>query len=129
MSNNPLPYRHIQEQTERQLLNIMVDKLCCISENTTANNEYKIAYYQEISSSTGTITVPTGATILLNQLAGGADALVSTIDGVPTGSFPQTSGGVQVDVTSFDSSGNYVLSGTPSSYPVALIYWLKIDRG
>lgn len=127
MSNNPLPYRHIQEQTERQLLNIMVDKLCCISENTTANNEYKIAYYQEISSSTGTITVPTGATILLNQLAGGADALVSTIDGVPTGSFPQTSGGVQVDVTSFDSSGNYVLSGTPSSYPVALIYWLKIS--
>ena len=32
-----------------------------------------------------------------------------------------------MDVTSFDSSGNYVLSGTPSSYPVALIYWLKIS--
>ena len=90
-------------------------------------NEHKIAYYQEINSTTGTVTVPTGGTILLNQLAGGADALVSTIDGVPTGSLPQTAGGVQVDVTSFDSSGNYVLSGTPSSYPVALIYWLKIS--
>lgn len=125
--SNTLPYKHIQEQTERQLLNIIVDKLCCISENTTANNEYKIAYYQEISDTTGTVTVPEGGTILLNQLAGGADALVSTIDGVPTGSFPQTAGGVMVDVTSFDVDGNWVLSGTPSAYPVALIYWLKIS--
>jgi hypothetical protein len=125
--SNTLPYKHIQEQTERQLLNIIVDKLCCISENTTANNEYKIAYYQEISDTTGTVTVPEGGTILLNQLAGGADALVSTIDGVPTGSLPQTAGGVMVDVTSFDVDGNWVLSGTPSAYPVALIYWLKIS--
>ena len=91
------------------------------------SNEYKVAYYQEINATSGTITIPTGATILLNQLAGGADALVSTIDVVPTGSLPQTAGGVQVDVTSFDGSGNWVLSGTPSSYPVALIYWLKIS--
>lgn len=91
------------------------------------NNEYKITYFTEISSSTGTITIPTGATILLDQLQSGVDAYVCTIqNSQPTGSFPQTSGGVTVDVSSFDALGNYTLSGTPSSYPVALIYILKI---
>lgn len=91
------------------------------------NNEYKITYFAEISSSTGSITIPTGATILLDQLQGGVDAYVCTIqNGQPTGNFPQTSGGVTVDVTSFNALGAYTLSGTPSSYPVALIYILKI---
>lgn len=94
---------------------------------TLENNEYKITYFAEISSSTGSITIPTGATILLDQLQGGVDAYVCTIqNGQPTGNFPQTSGGVTVDVTSFNSLGAYTLSGTPSSYPVALIYILKI---
>lgn len=91
------------------------------------NNEYKITYFTEISSSTGTITIPTGATILLDQFQSGADAYVSTIqNSQPTGIFPQTGGGVTVDVSSFDALGNYTLTGTPSSYPVALIYILKI---
>ncbi len=91
------------------------------------NNEYKITYFTEISSSTGTIIIPTGATILLDQLQSGEDAYVSTIqNGQPTGDFPQTGGGATVDVTSFDALGNYTLSGIPNSYPVALIYILKI---
>jgi hypothetical protein len=91
------------------------------------NNEYKITYFTEISSSTGTITIPTGATILLDQFQGGVDAYVTTIqNGQPTGVFPQTGLGVAVDVTSFNSLGDYTLSDTPSSYPVALIYILKI---
>jgi len=91
------------------------------------NNEYKITYFTEISDSTGTITIPTGATILLDQLQGGVDAYVCTIqNGQPTGDFPQTGLGVTVDVTSFDALGNYTLSDTPSGYPVALIYILKI---
>jgi hypothetical protein len=94
---------------------------------TLEDNEYKITYFASISSSTGTITIPTGATILLDQFFGGVDAYVCTIqNGQPTGLFPQTSGGVTVDVSSFDALGNYTLSGTPSSYPVALIYILKI---
>lgn len=91
------------------------------------NAKYTIAYYSELNGTSGTITPPTGATIVLNQLPGGADALVSTIDGSPTGISPRTSGGVVVDVTSFDGSGNFVLSGTPSAYPVALIYWFDIS--
>jgi len=91
------------------------------------DNEYKITYYAEINTSTGTITKPTGSTILLDQFFGGVDAYVSTIaGGQPTGDFPTTAGGVAVDVSSFDTMGNFTLSGTPSSYPVALIYILKI---
>lgn len=92
------------------------------------NNEYKVAYFQSVSSASGTITKPTGSTILTDQLAGGVDAYVSTIsNSQPTGEFPQTSGGDVVTVSSFDTTGAYTLSGTPSSFPVAIIYMLKIS--
>lgn len=91
------------------------------------DNEYKITYFTEISSTAGNITIPTGATILLDQLQGGVDAYVSEItNGQPNGNFPRTSGGITVDVSSFNTMGAYTLSGTPASYPVALIYILKI---
>jgi hypothetical protein len=92
------------------------------------NNEYKVAYFASVSANSGTITIPTGATILLNQFQGGIDAYISTIDtGQPTGKNPVTAGGAIVDVSSFDASGNYNLTGTPSAYPVAIIYILKIS--
>lgn len=92
------------------------------------NNEFKVAYFASVSSNSGTITIPTGATILLNQFPGGVDAYVSTIDtGQPTGKNPVTAGGVIVDVATFDASGNYTLTGVPNGYPVAIIYILKID--
>lgn len=90
------------------------------------NATLKIAYYTEINGTSGTITKPTGSTILLNQLAGGADALVSTINGTITGDSPKTSGNTLVDVSSFNSDGDFVLTGTPSAYPVGLIYWISI---
>lgn len=94
---------------------------------TLENNELKITYFENINASSGTITIPTGATILLDQFQSGADAFVSTIsNGQPTGYFPETSGELTVDVSSFDALGNYTLTGTPNSYPVALIYILKI---
>jgi hypothetical protein len=91
------------------------------------NNEYEVTYFEQISSDTGTVTPPTGATILLDQFEGGVDAYVSTLDtGDPTGENPVTAGGVVVDVASFNSGGTYSLTGIPSSYPVALIYVFKI---
>jgi hypothetical protein len=91
------------------------------------NNEFKVAYFASVSSTTGTITIPTGATILADQFPGGIDAYVSTISsGQVTGQNPVTAGGVTVDVTSFNTSGDFVLDGTPSSYPVGIIYILKI---
>lgn len=92
------------------------------------NNVYKITYFESVASASGTITIPTGATILLDQLSAGNDAYAGTIiNGQPTGSFPETAGGVAVVVSSFDALGNYTLSGTPSAFPIALIYVLSIQ--
>lgn len=95
---------------------------------TLENNEYKIVYFTTIGTASGTITIPQGATILLDQFPNGVDAYVSQVDanGQPTGILPKTGLGVDVVVTSFDALGNYTLSDTPSSFPVALIYVLKI---
>lgn len=91
------------------------------------NNLYEITYFEEVSTPTGTITKPVGSTIKLDQLQGGVDAYVTTIaSGQPTGEFPKTAGGITVDVTSFDALGNYILSGIPNAYPVAIIYVITI---
>lgn len=91
------------------------------------NNVYKITYFESVSAATGSVTKPVGSTILTDQFAGGVDAYVSTIvNGQPTGIFPVTAGGGVIDVTSFDTAGAYVLSGTPSAYPVAIIYLISI---
>lgn len=91
------------------------------------NNEYKILYFATISATTGTITKPTNSTILLDQFYSGGDAIVETLsNGQPTGQSPLTAGGSVVSVSSFDTSGNYVLSGTPTSFDVALVYIFKI---
>lgn len=96
--------------------------------STLKNNEYKITYFAKILSGTaGTITIPTGATILLDQFQSGADAFINTIqNNEPTGKFPVDSAGNPLDITSFDAAGNYILTGTPSAYPIALIYIFKI---
>lgn len=91
------------------------------------NNVYKVAYFASITSNSGTITKPTGSTIILDEFAGGVDAYVNAIaNGEPTGENPLDANGVEVDVSSLDASGNYTLSGTPASYPVALIYIITI---
>lgn len=92
------------------------------------NNVYKVAYFASISSDSGTITKPTGSTILTDQFQGGIDAYVTTLSsGQPTGDNPVTAAGALVDVTSFDATGAYVLTGVPSAYPVGLIYILTIS--
>lgn len=94
---------------------------------TLEDNENYYIYKTQINTTTGTITIPTGATIVLDQFQGGADAFCSTISGSKaTLEFPLNSSGVAVDVATFDALGNFTLTGTPSSYPVALIYILKI---
>lgn len=96
---------------------------------TLENNEIRVIYSEQISSDSGTITKPTNSTILADQFPGGIDAYVTTIDtGEPTGDNPRTAVGDLVDVATFDTSGNYTLTGVPDSYPVMLIYVLKIKE-
>lgn len=91
------------------------------------DTEYVYEVWKSIESgASGTITAPTGSTILLDRYLGAADALVVEIKGgVPTDEPVVTSTGVLV-TTTFDVNGNYTFSGTPSAYPLALVYQIKI---
>lgn len=104
------------------VLNALIDE-----HNILADNEEYYYYKADINNTAGTITIPTGATIVLDQFQGGADAFCSTIvNGKQTLVFPVDSSGTPVDVATFNALGAYTLTGTPSAYPVALIYILKI---
>lgn len=77
------------------------------------------------SGTSGTVTLPPLSTVVLNDLGGATDAVVSTeTSGKPN--YVQAVDGSSVAITAtFDSSGNYTLSGTPSAYPVSLIYRIE----
>lgn len=78
------------------------------------------------SGTSGTVTLPTNATIILDSFGGTTDAVVTTV----TSSRPNFAAATESDgtvvATTFDSGGNYVLTGIPSAYPVALIYWVRL---
>lgn len=80
-----------------------------------------------ISGTSGTVTKPEGSTIILNKYEAGIDAIITGMSsGVPTDS-PIYSDSGSIITCTFDISGNYVLSGTPSSYPVGLVYFISIS--
>jgi hypothetical protein len=90
---------------------------------TNLENKYVItARFASISSTTGTVTLPTQSTVRLDDFGGTTDAIVLQVSGgKPSNEHAYTSDGDLISTT-FDSSGNYVLSGTPAAYPVALVY-------
>jgi len=87
------------------------------------DTQLKILYYEEIDGTTtsGQISIPTGAEILFDQWEGGVDAVLSNIP-VDKPDYQDTG----VDVTALDSSGNYTLSGTLFTDPAAFIYWILV---
>ncbi len=75
-----------------------------------------------VSGTSGTVTLPTSSTVILDDFGGTVDAVVSKVSGgKPTLEPAVTSAGVVV-ATTFDSSGNWSFTGTPSGYPVAILY-------
>jgi len=86
-------------------------------------------WFQEISSgTTGTITnVPEGAEVVLDTFGGGVDALISGIsNSLPDLTSVKTSGNTVI-ATTLNSSNQYALSGTPSAYPVAIVYTYQVQ--
>ena len=84
----------------------------------------KSNYFEQINSGTaGTVAPPvTGAAFVMDEWAAGVDAIVSAMDsGKPTLESPRDAGGNIITAT-FNTAGEYSLSGAPVSYPVALIY-------
>jgi hypothetical protein len=92
-------------------------------------DEYIATWYHTVSSGTsGTVTIPSGGTIVLNRFAEAGDALATTLNGSgdPKWQTPQTAGGADITAT-LDGDGNYTLSGTPSSYPIGIIFTYRVS--
>lgn len=87
----------------------------------------RACWFEEISSGTsGALTLPTGGAIVLNQWSAGVDGLASVVSSSwPTFESPVEAGGAVV-TTTLDGDGNYTLSGTPSAYPIAVVYVYRV---
>lgn len=93
------------------------------------NYEWKITYYWLVNTAAGTLTIPEGASIVLGQFPKGINSLVSKVEnGEPTGELPETAGLDKITISTFDISGNYSLTDTPSNYPVAIIGILNVPQ-
>jgi hypothetical protein len=92
-------------------------------------NEYKVTYYQVVTGTSGTLTVPSGGTINANEFGLSGNAILSKVDvnGKPTFESPTTSGGSQVTASLNVLTGAWVASGVYTSPSVALIYSVKIN--
>ena len=92
------------------------------------NNEYKITYYEIVSGASGSLTIPTGATINAGEFGLSGNCILSKIDGSnkPTFESPKTVGGTVVTASLNETTGAWVASGTYTDTNVALIYSIKI---
>jgi hypothetical protein len=96
---------------------------------TSLEDRYvRALWFAQINSGTsGTITPPPNGTIVLDQWAAGIDAVVSTMaGGVPTFESAYTGSPATIITATMDAVGNWTISGTPSAYPVAVIYVYEV---
>lgn len=77
------------------------------------------------AGASGTLTKPTNSTIILDDFGGTVDAVVTQITGGRPLKAPAVDALGSVIAATLDTSGNWTLSGTPSSYPVALVYRVR----
>jgi hypothetical protein len=95
---------------------------------TLENNEYKITYYEIVSGTSGSLTIPTNSTINTDEFGLSGNAILSKIDGSnkPTYESPKTVGDVVVTASLNTTTGAWTSSGTYTDTSVALIYSIKI---
>ena len=91
--------------------------------NLGADGEKILATYYEITSAaSGTISFPSGATLIEDSFQDLEEALVSqTSASKPSFNAAVDAGGNRC-VCTLNSAGAYSISPTPSSYPVAILY-------
>lgn len=74
------------------------------------------------SSTSGTVTLPSGSQVVLDDFGGTVDAVVLQISGGKPLKVPALDALGSVIAATFDASGNWTFTGTPVAYPVALVY-------
>lgn len=91
-------------------------------------NECKVTYYEIITGTSGSLTIPTGATINAGEFGLSGNSVLSKIDGSnkPTYESPKTAGGVVV-TANLATDGTWITSGTYTDASVALIYSVNIS--
>lgn len=84
-----------------------------------------LRFYSISTGTSGTLTKPASCTIKMDGFGSGADcAIVQEASGKPTDRHALTSANEIISAT-LDGSGNWVLSGAPSAYPVSLVYLVE----
>jgi hypothetical protein len=94
------------------------------------NEVYEYEIYELITSGlSGTVTLPTGASIISNQYPSGGDCFISKTDQTTQRPIEEIAREISGEIinASLDINGNYVLTGTPKEYPVAIIYQIAIS--
>lgn len=91
------------------------------------NNEYKITYFEIVTGTSGSLAIPTGATINEGEFGASGNAVLSKIDGSnkPTIESPKDISGNVVTV-SLNTDGSWVTSAAYTDISVAIIYSVRI---
>lgn len=91
----------------------------------TGGDVYVRAYWfaAVAAGTSGSLAAPTGGTLCLDAWPEGVDALATELDagGKPSWETPTEADGTPVTAT-LDSGGAWTLSGTPSAYPVGIVF-------
>jgi len=126
--------KHISEMTVDKILKVVESRLGLfpLRERITVLEEsyVKAIWYEEISEGTsGKITPPEGGMFVLDQWEEGVDAVTSKLgsDDLPNFESAATSEEDIITAT-LDVNGNWTISDTPSSYPIALVFVYEIKR-
>lgn len=92
------------------------------------NNVYKVTYYEIISGTSGTLSVPSQATINQDEFGLSGNAILSkiNINNKPTYESPLTLGGVNVTASLNPTTAAWAVSGAYTDLYVALIYSIDI---
>lgn len=92
------------------------------SDTVLRGKNVRTTRFASISAGAGTLSLPPSASIVMDDFGGGTDAITAKIAaGKPIQESAKTSSDAPISV-SLDILGNYVLSGVPSAYPIAVIY-------
>ncbi|MFA5760125.1 MAG: hypothetical protein WC942_12350, partial [Clostridia bacterium] len=90
-------------------------------------HEYEI-YHLITEGTTGSVEKPTHGDIIMDQYPAGGDCIIVKTDSTtqkPIEALVYDASGVLVEGT-LDINGNYILSGVPAIYPVALVFQVSL---
>lgn len=87
------------------------------------SKQIRTTRFATISSGTsGSVLLPGASTVVLDDFGGTVDAVISAMSGGRPTYEAVYDGSSTIVSATFDSSGNYTLSASPTSYPVAILY-------